>query len=297
MSQFYKKQTLIRTISFMAFFVAINVVCSFLTVVLPLLGLILIILLPLTSAVVEVYCKDRWFPIYAFATIGLSIVVTLSSIDFTIFYVVPSIFTGYIFGLFAKKHLPSMYAIFIATIIQTLLSFAFIPLIELITGTNLIMSFAKILRISDIFLFKSLILLIFFIVSLIQTILSFIVVKNELTKITQETLWTSIQEKVSSYSALAGCFLAIGMLFIYVPVCYLLVGVSFYFAVFVIIEMFKNNNRLGLILASISLFAELLLFALLNRYFSDGKEFILLLIAQFMISMYSICCSFLKKSS
>ena len=86
MNWFYKKETLIRTICFMSFFVAINVLCSFLTTVLPLLSVILIIFLPLTSAMVEVLCKDRWFPIYAIATIGLSIVVSLSSIDFTIFF-------------------------------------------------------------------------------------------------------------------------------------------------------------------------------------------------------------------
>ena len=162
MSSVYKKETLIRTISFMSFFVAINVICSFLTTIIPVVSTILIIFLPLTSAVVEVNCKDRWFPIYAFATIGLSIVVTLSSIDFTIFYIVPSIFTGYIFGLFTKKNLSSMYAIFFATIIQTALSFAFIPLIEIITGSNLLDVFVKIFRISDRFWFDKLVLLIFF---------------------------------------------------------------------------------------------------------------------------------------
>ena len=297
MSGFYKKETLIRTICFMAFFVAINVICSFLTTVLPLLSIILIIFLPLTSAVVEVNCKDRWFPIYAFATIGLSIVATLSSIDFTIFYVVPSIFTGYIFGLFAKRHLPSMYAIFIATIIQTGLSFAFIPLIELITGSNLIDVFAKIFRISDIFWFKTLILLIFFIISLIQVVLSYIVVSNELKKFAEELPQTKNQGFVASISSLSCVVLSVISAFFYIPIALLFVGISFYFVFFVIFDFVYSKNKLGIFGGAFSVFLTLLLYALLNKYFSNGAEFVLFTITPGIISCFSILHSFLKKSA
>ena len=187
MESFYKKSTLIRTICFMAFFVAINVILSFVAVYAPLVSIILIIFLPLTSAVVEINCKDRWFPIYALATIGLSIVVSLSQIDFTLFYVVPSIISGYIFGLFQKKNLPDMFSIFFAAIFQTGFSLAFIPLFNLISGTNFVEIFAKILKISDKNTFISWLACILFLMSLVQTILSFIVVKNELQKMGAKT--------------------------------------------------------------------------------------------------------------
>ena len=295
MAEFYKRNTLIRTICFMAFFVAINVICSFLTNTLPLVSIILIIFLPLTSAVVEVNCKDRWFPIYAFATIGLSIVVTLSSIDFTLFYVVPSIFTGYIFGLFAKKHLPSMYAIFFASIIQTILSFAFIPVIQLITEKNLIDVFVEIFRISDVFWFKTLLLFIFFAVSLIQTILSYIVVENELKKFTHESTWKIYQDNVACFSSLGATILSIIFGFFYMPVALLMVAISIYFAIFVVIAEVYAKNKLALIVDGVSLFLSLLLYALLNRFFSGGSEFILLVIAPTLISLFSISYSFLKK--
>ena len=297
MSGFYKKETLIRTICFMAFFVAINVICSFLTTVLPLLSIILIIFLPLTSAVVEVNCKDRWFPIYAFATIGLSIVATLSSIDFTIFYIVPSIFTGYIFGLFAKRHLPSMYAIFFATVIQTALSFAFIPLIELITGTNLINVFAKIFRISDIFWFKTIILVVFFLIALMQVVLSYIVVSNELRKFTDEPTQKIDQSLVASISSLSAVILAVIFAFFYIPVCLLFVSISFYFVVFLILEFVYSKNKLGILMGAVAIFFTLILFAVLNKFFSGGVEFVLLTIAPGIISCFSILQSFLKKSA
>ena len=296
MSVFNKKETLIRTICFMSFFVAINVICSFLTTVLPLLSIILIIFLPLTSALVEVMCKDRWFPIYAFATIGLSIVVSLQSIDFTIFYIVPSIFTGYIFSLCYKKGIPNMVAVFVASIIQTGLSFAFIPLIQLITDQNILDVFVKIFGISDRFWFETLILVIFFVVSLIQIILSFIVVDNELKKFTDGKKIKYDRKTIASYSTLISVAIAVILLFFVLSVSYLLICFSIYFAVFVIYEQVKAKSKLLLAIDGVSLFVTIILFALLNHYFETGREFILITIAPGLVSATSILHSFLKKS-
>ena len=296
MGWFYKKETLIRTICFMAFFVAINVVCSFLTTVLPFISIILIIFLPLTSAIVEVMCKDRWFPIYGVATIGLSIVVSLSSIDFTIFYIVPSIFTGYIFGLFSKRNLPNMFAIFFATIIQTLLSFAFIPLLQLITGSNLIDVLAKIFRISDRSWFDSIILLLFFMVALIQVILSFIVVQNELNKFGQKSDCKYNQERIAAFTTIGVCLVSAVFSFFYMPVCYLFIGVAYYFAVFVVIFQVQSKNKGCLIADGVSLLIGIVLFAALNQYIKDEVEFALFTIIPGLISIVSIFYSFLMKS-
>ena len=280
----------------MAFFVAINVVCSFLTTVLPLISIILIIFLPLTSAIVEVMCKDRWFPIYAIATIGLSIVVSLSSIDFTIFYIVPSIFTGYIFGLFSKRNLPSMFAIFLAAIVQTLISFAFIPLLQLITGSNLIDVFVKILKISDRFWFDSVILLLFFLVALIQVILSYIVVQNELNKFGQKTECKYNQERISGFTTIGVAVLSAIFSIFYMPLCYLFIGIAYYFAVFVVIFQVQAKNKFCLIVDGAALLIGIILYAALNQFIKDEVEFALFAITPGLISIVSICYSFLKKS-
>ena len=71
-----KKKTLTKTITFMAIVAAINVILSFMTNFVPFLTVVLIIVLPLTSSIVEVACEDKFFPIYAFGTLGLSFAVT-----------------------------------------------------------------------------------------------------------------------------------------------------------------------------------------------------------------------------
>ena len=113
MGLFSKKETLIQNMTFMGIFSAINVVISLLSTILfavatP-ISILLIIVLPLTSTVVELFCKDKYYPIYLFSTIGLSLVVTMWDMQNTIFYLIPSVFTGYIFGLLTKKRISGIY--------------------------------------------------------------------------------------------------------------------------------------------------------------------------------------------
>lgn len=296
MNETYKRQTLIRAISFSALFVAINVLCSFLTMAIPVVGFILIIFLPLTSALVEINIKDRWFPIYALATIGLSIVATLSSIDFTLFYIIPSIFTGYIFGLSMKRGITNLLAIFIAALIQTILSFAFVKLLNLITSIDIIAIFAKILGISNIFLFNSFVFVFFFVMGLIQVILSFIVVVNELPKFGVKQN-VKINEQFVSFVSIGVSIILSGLFALfYMPLSLLFIIFTFYFAAFALFYQFRNRNKICLIIDGVGLFIQILLFALLNQMIEGLYVFLLLLVWPFIIFCVSIFHYFLKKS-
>lgn len=295
MAFFYKRDTLIRSISLMAIMAAINVVFSVLTLFVPLLSIILVIFLPLTSAIVEVCCKDRYFPIYAFATIGLSIVVSLSVIDFTIFYVIPSIITGYIFGLMSKKNLPDFLSIFIASCAQTIVSFALIPLTNLITERNLINDIISLLKIENGEIFRKYLILIFFAVALVQTFLSFVVVDNELKKMGAKT------EDKKDYTLVVGCsgivcqILLVVFAFFEPSISFVCLGFVWYFALFSIIFAFKTQNKLQLILSALGLVINIFMFAGFNSKFENGNEFLLLGITPLLVSLLSIGFYFLKK--
>lgn len=279
----------------MAMMAAINVIFSLFTAFVPFLSVALIIFIPLTSTIVEVFCKDRYFPIYAVATLGLSVCVSLSAIDFTLFYLIPSIFTGYVFGLMAKKNFPNLWGIFIASILQTGISFAFIPLIQLITEHNLIEDIKIILNVTDTTYFNNLIVLIFFVVALIQTILSFIVVNNELKKfgVSQDTKkdW----RLPVALATFLSCGIAVGLYFVYIPISLLCVGFAWYFAVFSVIFEVKRMNKIGMIIMGSMLLVNIIVFAGLNEYIERGAEFILLGIAPLCISFISVGFYFLKK--
>lgn len=276
MAIFNKKDTLTKTITFMALFAAINVVLSALTYITPFLSVVLVIFLPLTSTIVEVACKDKYYPIYAFGTIGLTFAVTFWNLDFAIFYIVPSIVTGYIFGLMIKKQISPMWSILTATVAQTGLSFAFIPLMELITERNLISDIRDIFHLGEWSEYTNFIALIFFTVSLIQIILSYIATYGELEKlgVTNENI-TKIPSKTWIFSGITGVF-AILFFFIFKPISYALIGVSWYFAFFIVFKMAIDKRAKNLIICAAILVVNIFVFAIFYPMMWSGQILLLL---------------------
>ena len=291
-----KSDSLIHAICLMAFCAAINIVCSLLNLFVPLAGVFLVILLPLTSAIVEANFEERYFPIYAIATIGLSMAVTPSTFDFTLFYIVPSMLTGFVFGFAEKRGIPDRFAIFVASAVQTIVSLLFVPVIEFITERNIIDDLAEIFGISNRFFYDNAIFLIFFIFSLAQIILSFIVINEEMKK------FGFVEKKDIKYQDLitpGACILAaiIGPEFVntFMTVTYAFVGVCYYFATFVVIDQIKAKEKTFLIIDGSILLAQIFLYAGVNQFITDGKDFLLFIFAPVIISCVSIVHYFLKK--
>lgn len=276
MAIFNKKDTLTKTITFMALFAAINVVLSALTYITPFLSVVLVIFLPLTSALVEVACKDRYYPIYAFGTIGLTFAVTFWNLDFAIFYIIPSIVTGYIFGLMVKKQISPMWSILSATVAQTSLLFAFVPLMQLITERNLINDIRDIFHLGNWAEYNDFIVLIFFAVSLIQIILSYIATYGELNKlgITNENI-TKIPSKSWIFPAISGVF-SVLFFFIFKPISYLLIGVSLFFSFFVIFKMASKKRTKNLIICGVVLLVNIFVFAIFFPIMKTGQILLIL---------------------
>ena len=295
MALFSKKETLIRSMPLMAMMAAINVVFSLFTAFVPFMAIALIIFIPLTSALIEFYCKDRYFPIYAIATLGLSVVVSLSAIDFTIFYLVPSIITGYIFGLMAKKGFPNLWGILIASVLQTGISFAFIPIIQLVTDRNLIQDIKTILKVGDSIYFNNLLIVIFFVVALVQTILSYIVVSNELRKFGVENKKKIDYRLPVAFAGVGASLLAVGLFFVYVPISLLCVGFAWYFAFFSFNFEARRGNKLGASIMGVTCLINIFIFAAFNQRLAQGSEAILFGIAPLCISLISLGFYFLKK--
>ena len=108
MGIFKKRETLTQNIAFMGIMAAINVVFVLLTTFVPLLFVLIVFVLPLTSTMVALHCNKKFFPIYAVATIGLCLICTIWKIDDTLFYVIPSIISGFVFALLAERKLSGL---------------------------------------------------------------------------------------------------------------------------------------------------------------------------------------------
>lgn len=186
MSVFHKRETLVENITYMALMAAINVIFVLLTYFLPFMMFALVFVLPLSSTIVATYCKKRYYPIYAVVTIGICLLVSMMDIGDTIFIVIPSIITGFLFGLLIKLNIPSIIVIAVATAAQVALTYPGLLLVNFVIypgGEDLFVYIAKAVGIGNESIIGYLKHMLIGTISLIQQVLTFIVIKSEASKL------------------------------------------------------------------------------------------------------------------
>lgn len=270
MAVFKKRETLLENITYMAIMAAINVVFVLLTFFVPFLLFLLVFVLPLSSAIVTVYCKKRYYPIYAIVTIGICMLVTITNFGDTIFFVVPSIITGFIFGVLIKTKTPAIIIIFVTSIVQTLLTYPgfwlasavlypdqkdiFVLFTEAIgISSNPYVSYVKHLSIGAL--------------ALIQETVTFIVIKEE-----SEKVGITVEEEnwMDKLFPMVGIFLMVGLsvlfAFIYPEISYLFMIGSTLFVIHEIIKLISEKKIWIYIALAASLFISIFTFACVYRY-------------------------------
>ena len=179
MSLFKKQETIVQNMVYMGLLAAVNVVFVLLTYFVPFLLFVLVFVLPLCSVIITYYCKKIYFPIYFIVVTAICLLIDLPD---TIFYVIPSLITGFIFGLFVDRKIQPIYSILLATVVQFGLSFAFIPLIKLLTDRNIIYDMAKIFHLVDYVYLNYVVIAFVFFVAFAQVMISYMVMYSELSR-------------------------------------------------------------------------------------------------------------------
>lgn len=304
MKLFTKKEKLIDNIAYMAIMAAINVVFTLITTLSPILVILIVFVLPLTSTIVTLYCKKRYFPIYAFVTISLCFLVTIWNISDTLFYVIPSIVSGFIFGLLILKKVHSTLIIFISSIAQTILTILSIPLIKALLNIDIINVFSSLLNLNNFKYLDFVSYSFIFFLSLTQISLSFIIIKDELIKFDYDINKNKIKPYI--YMILVLSFSLMSMIFSFIkepktdvyifgPISYLLMYFSLYFFIFVFIDSF-NERRLFLYISYIfSIFLFIILFGLLYEKIVSPYGLLLIQILFVMITIISFMNKYLFK--
>ena len=87
------------------------------------------IAVPFIATAVASLCKTRYLPIFVLATFGVCMAVSAWNFVSTLFYLLPSLLTGTLYGLLWKKGVPAPINLFLASVVQFL---AFLGTLELI---------------------------------------------------------------------------------------------------------------------------------------------------------------------
>ena len=262
MALFSKKTTLVHHITYMGIMTAINLIFIVLATYVPFLMFLLIFALPFASTIVSYYCQKRYYIIYAVASIGLCLIFNISD---TIFYVVPAVITGFLLGLLLKKKVHPFWLVLSSSIVEAALTFAFIPLINLISNVDIITSFLSIFKLNE-FLYRTEITYLFiFFISLLQCVLTNFVLLSDGKKI-----GININTQVASFSPFiigleAVIILSLLFSFFYVPLALVFIAISIYFAIFLLMDLLLSKKPIVYVILSTLFVIAFFAFAILYK--------------------------------
>ena len=292
MALFNKKTTLVHHITYMGLMAAINLIFIILATYIPPFMLLLILILPFASTIVSYYCLKRYYLIYAIASIGLCLIFNISD---TIFYVVPSIISGFVIGVLLEKKVHPFWLILASTIINAALTYAFIPLINLISNTDMVLSLLTVFKLKEFPYRTELVYLFVFFVSLMQCGLAHFVLLSDAQKIGIE-----INTRVDYFAPYiigleVSMVLALVLAFFYLPLALVLVVISLYFSAFLLVDLLLSKRLPIYLMLGLSIFAMMIVFALIYNNLSKPFGMILILLFPLVISVISFVKNYLLK--
>ena len=273
---------------------AINLIFILLATFVPPLMFLLILLLPFASTVVSYYCLKRYYIIYAVSTVGLCLLCSFNIGD-TIFYVVPAVVSGFVIGVLLEKKIHPFWLILSSTLINAVLTYAFIPLVDLISATSIVDSLLGIFNLRDFTYKTELAYLFVFFISLMQCALSHFIILSDAKKIGIEIntrinyFWPYIIGLEVSIA------LAVGCAFFYMPLSLVFICISFYFAVFLLLDIAFSKKLLIYILLAVLLLAMIFIFAIFYKSLKEPYGIVLTVIFPLAIGALSFLKNCLLK--
>lgn len=278
MELFKKRETVIQNIAYMAIMSAINIIFVLLSNLLPVLLFLLILILPLTSTIVTLYCKKRYYPIYAIVTLGLCLAVAGAfSIFDALVYVLPSLIVGFVFGISFEKKMPAILIIVGGADVQFCLTYlTYLIFTKIITNFDVMYGIIKIFGMSDFPYLEAFLLIFVYIISLIQIVLSYIFIKIQINKFGID-INLGCKRRYLLYSVTILCS-GLGVLsYFYFPnwtIVFTLIPLPIY--VYEVTQLILKRRVLNYVLVVIAHFAFIFLFAFLYKFVSAPNQLVLL---------------------
>ena len=294
MALFSKKTSLVHNITYMAIMTAINLVFIVLDTYVPFAMILLILLLPFVSAVVSYFCQKKYYIIYAVASIGLCLIFNIAD---TIFYIVPTIISGFVIGLLLDKQINPFWMILCSTLIEVALTYAFIPLINLLSNADIVVTFLTIFKLNDFAYREELMHIFILFIALTQCSLTHFVLLTEIKKIGVETN-TRVASFIPYIIGLVACLIvALIFAFTYRPPSLAFIALSFYFATYLLFNIVLSKRPIIYVILGISFLIMFFLFVLFFTKIDKPMGFMLFGLFPLGIAITSLFQNYLPNNN
>lgn len=261
MKFFRLRNTPVENMTFIAMMVAFDAILSLIAALLPFSAVFIMLLAPLTSAAVSLFCKKRYVAIYLFAAIGICLAVTAWDFMNTLFYMVPAVFTGALYGLLWKFKLPSSANIFFTTLLAFLFFYLSLLLIKALLNADMVTVLLTLIGRKEDPYAQTVFPLFALGYSFAQTGIMHIFLLYELKRLGHEE--TSDEKLSPWYPLIASVFLISSLIcgIFHAKTGYFLLGLGIYWAIFSLVPLFDEFKPLSVALTLASIIGGVFLFA------------------------------------
>jgi hypothetical protein len=268
------RYTGIKALTFSSIMSATSLVFVLITYFLSGSGILLVLILPLIASLVALKVNFKYALIYIIATVAMSFI----DFQLQLFVILPSLISGIIFGYLIRSSVQGYYIIFLISVLNTGMQIGGTYLIRLIYQVDLINVYSSFFKI-NYDTFNNVYYLFLFTLSLIQTVITYIIMANEIQKIGFEFnenknhyLWIYLGE-------LGLSSLSVGINFINPSLAYVLIGFSLYFGVVLGVYHFSYYQKKVMLIVQNVLYAiSIILIFVLSTVINNELKPLLILI-------------------
>lgn len=268
---------------------AINVIIALLMTFIPYIIAFSLIFLPVTSVLVTLYCNKKLFPLYFFTTIGLCLLVTMYNITDTLFFIIPSMISGFLFGILMELKAPSLYLIILPSFITLAFTYLSVPFINLIYGFNFIDTILISLKLNTSNNINVIVPSAVFLFCLIQSLFSYMVIKEELNKFKiniNEGKYYNLINLLINVMCLLIIFISS---FFYLIISYIFLIVSIFITLYLLIDLLITKNKFYIIYSGSTFIITFFVFSICYQYVPSDKALLLTTVFNILISaIYSV---------
>ena len=138
MKRFLPRDTPTQNLAWIGISVALVTAFALLSTFVPVSSFFVVLFLPVLTALTAYYLKPSYLILYFFAGTIVVTAATCYQLTSTLFFILPTFFSGILFGFCLRKNLPSVWLIFATSCLSLALNALSIPLLRAIYGIDVI---------------------------------------------------------------------------------------------------------------------------------------------------------------
>lgn len=251
-----------QNLAFCAIIAGFDGILSLTSALLPLSAFFLMLIAPLLSALVGYFCQKRYYAVYLFGALGVSIAVSSWNFENTLFYLLPSLCSGLTYGFFLRRKTNVVATNFFVAMIQYSFFYISLLLVKAIYEIDMREIIRSLLNLQSSELLYDSFALLALAYSFAVTGLSHLFFSLQAGHI---GIAFGDDGKVRNWYPFISLFIAlicVLFIFIYAKLAYFFLGCAFYWALAGFVSRFPKPHWSLYVALVIALFASILLIAM-----------------------------------